>query len=608
MFKGFCPFINRGNSIKDFKSGGRKMDGHPELYHAILEAIDEPVLLCNENKEVVFCNEAAARLFGDTSEKLKGASLFSVVCAGSQAKLAHFLAALPPGEEFQEQEINLRWQQQVRPFQLKAARYHGYLLLILNSYTDETREELQYQLMLANNEAANLARELSKKSILLERKNREVEKLYQKLQTEAEQLTQKKAELEKEMLARAMVAEELARAKKEAEQASALKSEFLANISHEIRNPMNVIIGMAGLLCSAGLKPEAQEYAELIRESAQSLLTILNDILDFSKIEAGRLELEFVEFDLGQLLARVVEPFALQAREKGLMFSWEVKDGVPRLLRGDPTRLRQILVNLLSNALKFTKEGRVTLTALKAGEREGRQVLLSFAVQDTGIGIPREKLDRLFEQYSQVDGSYARKYGGTGLGLAISRRLVALMGGTIGVESEEGKGSTFTFVLPFEEIILHASSPVTAEEAAGEARPAVPEEIVAGPGTDRKLEILLVDDKAANRRLVTVLLEKKGWKVTVAGSGKEALEQLSAHPFDLVLMDIQMPELDGLETTRLIRSQEEKKGEKVPIIAMTAHAMRGDREKFLAAGMDGYISKPIDITELYHMVEQATMK
>lgn len=422
------------------------------------------------------------------------------------------------------------------------------------------------------------------------------------------ELELKGLELEEEIAERNRVALALEKAKEEAEQANASKSEFLANMSHEIRTPMNVIMGMSELLYNSNLEAEQQEYAEMVRESAASLLAIINDILDLSKIEAGRMELEQVAFNLRDEVEKVVSLVAFQAREKDLALSSEIENDVPEVICGDPTRLRQILLNLLFNAVKFTAVGEVALTVNKGKQDESASEPLSFAVRDTGIGIPEHKLDRLFQSFSQVDSSHTRKYGGTGLGLVISRRLVEMMGGEISVKSREGEGTTFTFTLP----LVAEASRVTEgeyvkkyyldERQEKSLSLSQREDIKAG------LEILLVEDKPMNRKLATVLLEKKGWHVTPAAHGGEALELLSGQRFDLVLMDIQMPEMDGLETTQHIRAREKNTDQRLPIIAMTAHAMKGDREKYLEAGMDGYVSKPINAAELYEAVNEVLLK
>ena len=443
-----------------------------------------------------------------------------------------------------------------------------------NSYNDLLREnQMLRQELLVSRQASDITAELvaeqfAKLDIVLN-------ELSQSLQTEK------------------TLRQDMSLARKAAEAANEAKSDFLANMSHEIRTPMNGIIGMTDLVLGTELNGDQKKFLQMVKNSAARLLKVINDILDFSKVEAGKLNLDPVDFDLHENLLTIIHMLSLGAGQKNTQLSCEIDPALPRHVHGDANRLTQVLTNLTNNAIKFTDNGFVRLQALYIPQRNDTDLYVKFSISDTGIGIPADKQQVIFEAFCQADSSTTRKHGGTGLGLAISSQLAALMGSRIYIDSKPGKGSTFWFTCRLQKAKDSDRDKHTAKgQQPGLSSPDQRDRI-------QGMKILVAEDEAINQTLMTTLLTQFGFVVTTVENGRKAVEEATREEYQLILMDLQMPDMDGFEATRRIKAI---RPHRPPVIALTAYAMGKDREKCMQAGMDDYLSKPVSRDELYQVL------
>jgi PAS domain S-box-containing protein len=539
--------------LRDIRTAVQELRSSESRFRRLFENVLEGVYQTSSDGHILIANPALVRMLGyQSEEEFKRVNVEADLYARPEER-AVFLRAFERDGELRNVELRLR-------------RKDGEVITVLENgrrLTDPATGQTYYEGTLTD---------------ITDRKRAE-----QELRNHARKLEQAQGRLEQQASLLVQQSEELRQARDAALEASRLKSEFLANVSHEIRTPMNGVIGMTSLLLETNLSDEQRDYATTVRRSAEFLLSIINDILDFSKVEAGRMSLQRTGFSLRQTVAHAMQLLAHSAAQKGIELSWSVDDGVPDALRGDAGRLSQVLINLAGNAIKFTESGYVRVRwAVAAADAMG--VSLRCEVSDSGIGISPESQSIVFQPFTQVDGSSTRRHGGTGLGLAICKQIIELMGGDIGVESELEKGSTFWFQVRLE------TQPVAAPVA-----PAI--------SPSRRADILVAEDNVINQRVATALIERRGYRADVVSNGQEALDALLRQSYALVLMDCQMPVMDGFEATREFRKRESQ-ARRTPVIAMTAHAMSGDRERCIAAGMDDYLSKPVLPEDLDRIFER----
>ncbi len=539
-----------------------------ERFRLVAEAIDHSVIITNADGYLVWANPSFSKMTGYSLKEVIG------------RKPGHFLRA-PESEPSTTAALD------------RHIRDHkGFDTEVLNMTKDGQRFWAQLEVRPVFRTDGKVINFIGIERDITEDKRTEaaLEANRIELQQRITDLQNAKGELEAERAKLASSTHELSTAKDAAEQANRAKSEFLATVSHELRTPMNGVLGMAELLIDSDLDTEQRDHASAIKDSGESLLVLLNDILDLSRLEAQGLELETVPIRLTDIVAAVTDVMRANASDRGLELTTDISPDVPEVVMGDPTRLRQILFNLTSNAIKFTDQGSVGVFVGPDPDKGGNFIRVD--VTDTGIGISQEAQARLFERFSQADSSISRTHGGTGLGLAICRELARLMNGDISVESTPGKGSKFSISLPLAR---------PNEDAACLTINSLPRELPSNGEATDSWRILVAEDQPINAKLMTAIMGRLNHTLTIAPNGVEVIKELREGEFDLILMDIQMPEMDGILATKVIRSSDEPWHD-IPIIALTAHAMAGTRDTYLQAGMNGFVSKPISIDALVHEI------
>jgi signal transduction histidine kinase/ActR/RegA family two-component response regulator len=567
--------------------------------------MNEAALTVSLDETILFCNQRFCDLLKTPMAETIGKKLTAFVAPAQQQPLRMFLADALAGPV--QWRLTLRAADGVAvsvqfAASLLVADALTSICLVASDLTELEAQASSIRVLREQQQALEESRaELQAANASLRDSRRSALNVAEDAIAARQQAEETSAELLREVAERKRVEDELKRAKEVAETATRAKSLFLANMSHELRTPMTGVLGTLDLVLTGNLEAEQREFIELAQTSAHSLLRIINDILDLTKIEMGKLSLEENPFVLQKCLESTFNIFLPVAKSKGLDLRLAVPNDVPEMLVGDQTRLSQILTNLVGNAIKFTEKGEVALRVAAGGNTTKGKRDITFTVTDTGIGIADNKKDLLFRAFSQVDASHSRAYGGTGLGLAICKEIVERMGGTISFSSEAGKGSSFSCVIPF----AVAEAAQRADFAGGKTAPAGDAPRVDGL---TKARLLIAEDDSIIRQILGTMLQRSNYEIAFAEHGEKAVEMWESGEYDLILMDVQMPRLNGFEATAAIREKEGSRGGHIPIIAMTAHALKEDEERCLVAGMDAYISKPIDFEKTRQVIAETLKK
>lgn len=551
-------------SIRDITTRKLEEEENRNLAY-IVESSDDAILAKDMNGIICSWNNGAEKVYGYKKEEIIGKHISSIIPKESKDSAEMFLSKIKNGEKIDHYETIRR---------KKSGEIINISVTISPIYNEKGN-------IIG---ASTIGRDITETKL----KEREIAEKYEELSAVYEELTATEEELRTNY-------EELEEAKEVADKANMAKSQFLANMSHEIRTPMNGILGVAQLLEFTNLNEQQIEYLDILKTSSNHLLDIINNILDISKIESGKFQLNFDKFDIRDVVDMITKEVSVIAHKKGIEIMYYLDPFIKQELVGDVMRLNQILINLMNNAIKFTDYGHVYLKVKKIGE-DVNKIKLEFSIEDTGIGIEDDFKDKIFKIFTQSETTYTKKYGGTGLGLAISKELVRMMKGDIWFETKIGKGSTFYFTAEFS----LGEKYIISEKDEDNRRNILKE----NKAVEHKI-ILVVEDNEINKKIVYGFLKQLGYKYISASNGKEAVDILEENSVDLVLMDIQMPILDGYEATEIIRKKEASLGKHTPIIAMTAYAMIGDREKFIKCGMDNYISKPFSIDSLDEILKNS---